>query len=132
MLRQLTLASFVRWLPEASAVALVGALAPACAITSEPMTPMQRELLAQDVRDAITAARPWIGDSVERYLKAAQPILVAFIAGEPIGPAAWETLRAVESALRQTLLDAGREPEDADAILAILRIALRRIEFALT
>ena len=98
MLRQLTLASFVRWLPEASAVALVGALAPACASTSEPMSAAQRELLAQDVRDAITAARPC----------------------------------AVEPALRQTLIDAGREPDDADAILAILRIALRRIEFALT
>jgi len=132
MLRQLTLASFVRWLPEASAVALVGALAPACATTSEPMSAEQRELLAQDVRDAITTARPWIGDSVEQYLRAAEPLLVAFIAGEPIGPAAWETLRAVEPALRQTLIDAGREPEDADAILAVLRIALRRVEAALT
>lgn len=101
------------------------------ACQSAPMTAVQRQLLAQDVRDAILAAKPWIGTGVEPYLAAAEPLLLAFVAGDPIEPAAWLAIAQAEPMLRQALLDSGRSAEETDSMLALMRIALRRIESAL-
>ncbi len=121
--------SFLRWAPTSMVATLLGG----CALfATENLTPEQKALLAQDVRDGLMALRPFIGDRAEPFVAAVEPMLVAFATGEPFDfGAAFASLRPLEPMLHQALIDAGRTVEEADALLAVVKIALRRIEFAL-
>lgn len=100
-------------------------------VTTAPLTPGQRAMLAQDVRDALSLARPWLGDEVMPYLEAAEPLLQAFVSGGDVSEAMWQSVRDAEPMLRAALVKAGRTDEEAESIVAGVRLVLRRIEFVL-
>lgn len=97
-----------------------------------PTSQSQREQLSADLRDAIDALRPWIGDDVQPWIDAATPILDALATGQPVLPTAFAQLRAQEPRLKLLLQAAGRTAAEADSLIAILRIALRHVESSMT
>ena len=89
-----------------------------------------RQLYAADLRDAIAAVTPFFNEEVSPYLRALLPIADAFESGEEINwSLAFDVVRGLEPQAREALVASGRVSEaEADALLAVCRMALRHIE----
>lgn len=115
------------------AALIVAALLASCSSTSE-WTAEDTRLLAMDLRDALDAAKPLLGDNADAYVAAVQQVIDAALE-DPDGNWDWadafRMVRALEPQARQALIANGETEERADAILALARIALRRLEQAL-
>lgn len=101
-----------------------------CAST---MTVEDRELLAADLQDALDAGRPVLGSNADAYVTAVQAVIDALLndPGEGFDWAdVFRVVRALEPQARQALIANGQTPEQADAIMALARIVLRRAEAA--
>ena len=103
-------------------------------LTSCASTPEQQSLAAADLRDALVVARPLMSEDAGPYLAAIDEVLTAIVEGEEsFGyESAFRTIEQLEPLARVALMRRGQTAEEAEATLALVRIALRRVEQSLT
>lgn len=119
----------MRRLPFLTATILL--LTGACANQQE-WTQKDRERYAADLRDAIAAVTPFVGEEGKPYLDALRPIADALESGEVIDwHLAFDVVRGLEPQMKAALLAGGHVTEaEANALIAACRMALRHAEDA--
>ncbi len=99
------------------------------------MTKADRDLLAADLSDALTIAEPLLGERGKPYADALRAVVEA-LRQDPDKrfdfTDAIRVVMALEPTARGALLESGLEPAETEAVLALARIGLRRLEAALT
>lgn len=87
-------------------------------------------LFASELDDAIDIARPFIDESGQPYLDAAEKLTDSVANGET--GVSWgslfDAIRATETVARDAMVNGGKTAGEADAILAAIRLILRRLE----
>ena len=99
------------------------------ACQSTPMTPQQRELLAADISDAISAVRVAAPEEAKPYLDVLDPLILAFVASDTgfDFDAAFAALAAAEPQLKAALIKSGLDEPQAELAMVTIRILLRRV-----
>ncbi len=99
----------------------------------ENVTPRQRQILAEVVQQNMAAARPFVDEKAQPYFDAAGRLVTAFMTDEDgfDYADAFKHIRAAQPLLQDSLIRAGRTPEQTAAIVSAINTALASIEFAL-
>ena len=97
--------------------------------SSGTMTAEQKKLLVQDIQDALAITKVYLNEDNQQYLTTLEPILVAFATDEDgfDYEDAFNVLLSLEPVFKEALIKNGMEQQDADAIMAVTKILLRRV-----
>ena len=104
-----------------------------CLFGCASMTQQGTQRLAANVNDALTVAKPLLGDDADAYVAAVQAVIAAVSDGDgQFGyDDAFRAIESLEPEALAALIANGQDPAQAAAIMALARIALRELQAAL-